>query len=130
MPRDFSRAARIADQIQRDLSELIRRELKDPRVGLVTITAVEVTRDLSHAKVYVTSLAGAESADRSIQALQHAAGFLRSQLSHTLKIRSIPELHFVYDASVERGARLSQLIDRAVAGEGAHVVAGGEGDDA
>jgi ribosome-binding factor A len=130
MPRDFSRAARIADQIQRDLSDLIRRELKDPRVGLVTITAVEVTRDLSHAKVYITSLSGAESTDRSIQALQHAAGFLRTQLAHTLKVRSIPQLHFVYDASVERGARLSQLIDQAVAGEGEGAAAGGAGDEA
>jgi len=129
MPRDFSRAARIADQIQRDLSDLIRKELKDPRVGLVTITAVEVTRDLSHAKVYITSLTGAESTDRSIQALQHAAGFLRTQLSHTLKVRSIPQLHFVYDASVERGARLSQLIDQAVGGEGAAAATGGEGDE-
>jgi ribosome-binding factor A len=129
MPRDFSRAARIADQMQRDLSDLIRKELKDPRVGLVTITAVEVTRDLSHAKVYITSLSGAESTDRSIQALQHAAGFLRTQLSHTLKVRSIPQLHFVYDASVERGARLSQLIDQAVAGEGVHAAPGGDDDE-
>lgn len=128
MPRDFSRAARIADQIQRDLSDLIRQELKDPRVGLVTITGVEVTRDLSHAKVYVTSLAPAESSERSIQALQHAAGFLRTQLSHTLKARSIPQLHFVYDASVERGARLSQLIDEAVAGD-AERAAAAEGDE-
>ena len=81
MPREFSRASRIADQIQRDLSDLIRQELKDPRVGLVTITAVEVTRDLSHAKVYVTSLAEAESANRAWRRLQHAAGFLRSQLA-------------------------------------------------
>ena len=129
MPRDFSRAARIADQIQRDLSELIRKELKDPRVGLVTITGVEVTRDLSHAKVYITTLAGAESGERSIRALQHAAGFLRTQLSQTLKVRSIPQLHFAYDASVERGARLSQLIDQAVAGEGARAAAAGEDDE-
>ena len=115
--------------MQRDLSDLIRKELKDPRVGLVTITAVEVTRDLSHAKVYITSLSGAESTDRSIQALQHAAGFLRTQLSHTLKVRSIPQLHFVYDASVERGARLSQLIDQAVAGEGVHAAPAGDDDE-
>ena len=129
MPRDFSRAARLADQIQRDLSELIRKELKDPRVGLVTITGVEVTRDLSHAKVYITTLAGAESGESSIQALQHAAGFLRTQLSQTLKVRSMPQLHFVYDASVERGARLSPLIDQAVASEGARAAAGGEDDE-
>ncbi len=114
MPQDFSRAARVADQIQRDLSGLIRQEVKDPRIGLVTITAVEVSRDLSHAKVYVSSLAGGESGGESVRALQHAAGFLRSQLAQTLKIRSIPQLHFVYDVSVERGARLSQLIDQAV----------------
>ena len=115
--------------MQRDLSDLIRKELKDPRVGLVTITGVEVTRDLSHAKVYITTLAGAESGERSIQALQHAAGFLRTQLSQTLKVRSIPQLHFVYDASVERGARLSQLIDQAVASEGARGAASGEDDE-
>jgi ribosome-binding factor A len=124
MSRDFSRAARIADQIQRDLSDLIRQDLKDPRVGLVTITGVEVSRDLSHAKVYVTSLAGLESTERSIQALQHAAGFLRTQLSHSLKVRSIPQLHFMYDESVERGARLSLLIDQAVADDGERATAG------
>jgi ribosome-binding factor A len=118
MPREFSRAARIADQIHRDLSSLIREEVKDPRVGLVTITAVEVNRDLSHAKVYVSSLAEAASAEQSVEALQHAAGFLRSQLSRTLKIRSVPQLQFLYDASVERGVRLSHLIDEAVASSG------------
>jgi len=115
MPREFSRAARIADQIQRDLSVLIRQEVKDPRVGLVTITAVEVNRDLSHAKVYVSSLAEVASTEQSVEALQHAAGFLRRQLGRGLKIRSVPQLQFLYDASVERGVRLSHLIDEAVA---------------
>ena len=118
MPRDFSRAARIADQIQRDLSGLIRQEVKDPRVGLVTITAVEVNRDLSHARVYVSSLADAASREQSVEGLQHAAGFLRTQLGRTLKIRSVPQLQFLYDASVERGVRLSHLIDEAVASSG------------
>ena len=117
MPREFSRASRIADQIQRDLSGLIRQEVKDPRVGLVTITAVEVTRDLSHAKVYVSSLAEVAVTEQSVEALQHAAGFLRSQLSRTLKVRSVPQLQFLYDASVERGVRLSHLIDEAVASD-------------
>jgi ribosome-binding factor A len=80
---------------------------------LVTITTVEVTRDLSHAQVFVTSLAGPPAAE-SVKALTHAAGFLRSRLAQTLKLRTIPELHFVYDASVERGVRLSKLIDEAV----------------
>jgi ribosome-binding factor A len=117
MPREFSRASRVAEQIQRDLSGLIRQEVKDPRVGLVTITAVEVNRDLSHAKIYVSSLAEAAGVEQSVEALQRAAGFLRSQLSRTLNLRSVPQLQFLYDASVERGVRLSHLIDVAVASD-------------
>ena|SRR5690242_9133229 len=114
MPRDFSRAARIADQIQRDLADLIRLEVKDPRVSLITVSAVDMSRDLSHAKVYVTSLARDQDPQSTVHALQHAAGFLRSQLAHTLKLRTVPQLEFLYDASVERGIRLSRLIDQAV----------------
>lgn len=114
MGRDFSRAARLADQMQRDLAELIRQELKDPRVNLVTVTAVEVSRDLSHARVFVTSLAQRTAANDLIATLQHAAGFLRTRLSQMLKVRQVPELEFTYDESVERGIRLSQLIDAAV----------------
>jgi ribosome-binding factor A len=114
MPREFTRSSRLAEQIQRDLSDLIRLEVRDPRVGLVTVTEVDVSRDLSHAKVYVTSLAGGEHALLSVRALQHAAGFLRSRLAQNLKARTVPELHFVYDESVERGIRLSRLIDEAV----------------
>jgi len=118
MAREYSRASRLGDQIQRDLSELIRLELKDPRVGMVTLTAVEVTRDLSHARVFVTSLAGEQAMQDSLHALRHAAGFLRSRLAHTLTSRTVPELDFVYDESVERGARLSRLIDEAVKRDG------------
>jgi ribosome-binding factor A len=114
MPREHTRASRLAEQIHRDLAELIRLEVKDPRVSLVTVTSVEVSSDLSHARVFVTTLADAIGAGETVQALQHAAGFLRRGLSHGLKIRQAPELHFVYDESVERGLRLSQLIDAAV----------------
>jgi ribosome-binding factor A len=114
MPHEYSRASRLGEQIQRELSELIRLEVRDPRVKLVTVTEVEVSRDLSHAKVFVTSLHGEEAARQSIQALQHAAGFLRSRLAHDIKARTVPELHFVYDESVERGVKLSHLIDAAV----------------
>lgn len=114
MAREYSRASRLADQIQRDLAELIRLEVKDPRVHLVTVTAVEVSADMTHARVFVTTLADAARADETVQALQHAAGFLRSRLSHSVKVRQVPELRFVYDESVERGLRLSKLIDDAV----------------
>jgi ribosome-binding factor A len=110
-----SRRARIADQIQRELAEVIRLELRDPRVGLVTMTGVELSRDQSHAKVFFTVL-GAESAARdATEGLQRAAGFLRTQLAHRLTTRKVPELHFEFDESVERGVRLSRLIDEAVA---------------
>jgi ribosome-binding factor A len=114
MAREYSRAARLADQIQRDLAELIRSEVKDPRVGLVTVTAVEVSPDLSYARVFVTTLAETIGKDETIAGLQRAAGFLRSRLSHSLTLRQVPELRFTYDESVERGLRLSKLIDDAV----------------
>jgi ribosome-binding factor A len=118
MAREYSRASRLGDQIQRDLAELIRLEVKDPRVSLVTVTAVEVSADLTHARVFVTTLADAIGAEETLQALQHAAGFLRSRLSHSLKVRQVPELRFVYDESVERGLRLSRLIDEATKPDG------------
>jgi ribosome-binding factor A len=117
MPKDYPRSRRIAEQIQRELSDIIRLELKDPRVGMITITDVEVSHDYSHAKVFFTQLADAAKAEEATGALRHAAGFLRSQLAHRLKLRIVPELHFTYDVSVEHGMRLSQLIDAAVASD-------------
>jgi ribosome-binding factor A len=111
------RLRRVADQIQRELSGLLRSELKDPRVGLITITGVEVSPDLAHAKVFFTTLGDAQSLLRTEEGLKRAAGFLRAQLGGRLKLRITPELHFRYDASVEQGVRLSQLIDAAVAGK-------------
>lgn len=115
MPKDYSRALRVADQIQRELADLIQHEIKDPRVGQVTITAVEVTRDYSHAKVFYTTLASKEEKFLVENGLEHAKGFLRSNLSHRMKLRITPQLHFIYDESVERGVHLSKLIDDAIA---------------
>jgi ribosome-binding factor A len=115
MPRDFPRSRRIAEQIQRELSDIIRVELKDPRVGMITITDVEMTPDNAHARVFFTVLGQQPRIDEAASGLQHAAGYLRSQLAQRIKIRVVPQLHFEYDASVERGIRLSQLIDAAVA---------------
>ena len=110
-----ARLARIADQIQRELSELVRLDLRDPRVKMVTITGVEISRDQSHAKVWFTTLGSPEDARACGEGLAHAAGFLRAGLAHRLTTRTVPELHFTYDESIERGARLSRLIDEAVA---------------
>ena len=118
MPRDFSRTLRIAEQIQRDLAELLRLEVKDPRIGMVTLTDVEVTADYAHAKVYFTTLGDADQIASATEGLNRAAGFLRHELGHRIKLRSIPQLHFIHDESVERGVRLSRLIDAAVADDG------------
>ena len=112
------RPRRIGDQIQRELAELLRLQVKDPRIGMVTITAVDVAPDLSHAKVFVTHLGGSEHAAGVVAALQHTAGYLRSELSHRLRLYSVPELRFAYDDSIESGLRLSRLIDEAVAEDG------------
>lgn len=115
MPRDFSRTLRVADQIQRELADLVQNEIKDPRVRQITITAVEVTRDYSNAKVFYTTLCSKEENVLVVKGLEHAKGFLRTHLAHRMKLRITPQLHFVFDASVERGVRLSKLIDEAIA---------------
>jgi ribosome-binding factor A len=111
-----SRGLRVADQIQRDLSELIAREVRDPRVGLVTLTAVEVTPDYAHAKVFFTVI-GSEPAVAT-QGLNAAAGHLHNLLFKRLSIHTIPRLHFVHDASVERGFAIDRLIAAAVGDRG------------
>jgi len=109
-----ARSARIADQIQRSLAEVIRLELRDPRVGLVTLTGVELSRDQSHAKVFYTVMGTGPEVEAAGRGLANAAGFLRSELAHRLTTRKVPELHFEFDESVERGVRLSRIIDEAV----------------
>ena len=107
------RPQKVADLIQRELSDLLRRDVRDPRVGMVTLTSVDVAPDLSHAKVFFTILDKGKQVETA-KALQRAAGFLRSQLSHRMSMYTTPELRFVYDESVERGDRLSRLIDSVV----------------
>ena len=108
-----NRAFKVADQIQRDLTELIARELKDPRVGMVTIQAVEVTPDYAHAKVYFSMLTG--DVTETTEALNQAAGFLRNGLFKRLHIHTVPTLHFLFDRTTERAADMNALIAQAVA---------------
>lgn len=120
MKKHSSRPQRVGDQIQRELADLLRLHVKDPRIGMVTVTGVEVSPDLSHAKVFVTHLGGRENATGMIEALQHTAGYLRSELAHRFDLYSVPQLHFAYDDSTESGLRLSKLIDDAVAEDRKH----------
>jgi ribosome-binding factor A len=116
MPKDFPRHQRVGDQIQRELAELIHREVKDPRLSpMLTVAEVRVSADLSQARVFITVLD--EGGEQSADVLNHAAGFLRSQLAKILRLRIIPQLHFVYDTTAENGARLSSLIDQAIASD-------------
>ncbi len=111
-----NRSFKVSDQIQRDLSELIARELKDPRVGMVTLQSVEVTPDYAHAKVYFSLLIG--DPQETQDALNQAAGFLRNGLFKRLHIHTVPTLHFIYDRTTERAADMNALIAKAVSSRG------------
>ena len=113
MKKGQGRPQRLGDLIQREVSDLIRLEVRDPRVGMITITSVDVSPDMSHARLFFTLLEKDKLED-TLHGLKRSAGFLRSQLARRLKIYTTPELRFEYDESVERGDRLSRLIDSAV----------------
>ena len=115
MAKEYSRTQRVADYLQRELAALIQHEVRDPRVGMVSITGVDVSRDLGHAKVYYTVMSSdsGDDASESNEALNKAAGFLRSQLSRDSNMRTVPQLRFIFDTSVGRGRELEDLIRRA-----------------
>lgn len=116
MPREFSRGQKVGDLIQRELASLIQREIKDPRIGMVTINEANVSRDLAFADIYFTVLP-AEDVTSVEEVLNQAAGFLRSQLAKVLNTRTTPKLRFHYDATIENGARISRAIDAAIASD-------------
>ncbi|MBP6562512.1 MAG: 30S ribosome-binding factor RbfA [Neisseriaceae bacterium] len=110
--RGYARVDRVKEQILRELAELIRTGLKDPRAAsFITLNEVEVTRDYSHAKVYYT-IFDADKREVTQEALEHAAGYLRSELAKRLTVFNTPQLHFLYDESIERGLHISNLIDK------------------
>ncbi len=114
MPREFSRNQRLGNQLLRTLSELLRFETKDPRIEKVTLTSVELSRDLSVAKVYFSLLDPNQDPQPTSEALEHAAGFLRSKLGKAIKIRHVPVLRFTHDDSAEQAARMGRLIDQTI----------------
>ena len=119
MAREFSRTDRVGSQVQRELASIIRNELDDPRLGMLTIQEVRISKDFSHAKVYYTSL-GSRLEPLEIQRiLKEAAPFLRHELGRKVNMRTTPELRFVHDESVERGEKLSSLIEAAVKSDAA-----------
>lgn len=117
MAREFSRTQRVADYLQRELATLIQQELRDPRLGMISLTSVDVSRDLGYAKVYYTQLEvdSEEDAKETTEVLNRASGFLRSQLSREATMRSVPKLTFRFDSSVGRGRDMESLISQAKA---------------
>ena len=117
MPREFPRTRRVGEQIQRELAALIHDELRDPRLGMVSISSVQVSRDMAHAKIHVSVLGKDEQVSESLGVLNNAAGFLRHKLGKILHMRVIPVLRFYHDRSLEEGARLGALINEAIASD-------------
>lgn len=117
MAREFSRTRRVGQQIQREIALILQREVKDPRIGMVTVSDVEVSRDLNYAKIYVTFLQLENDADRikeGLLGLTEAAGYIRSLLGSAMRLRVVPELRFYYDQTLVEGMRLSNLVTNTV----------------
>ncbi|CAL1239947.1 30S ribosome-binding factor RbfA [Candidatus Methylocalor cossyra] len=129
MPREFSRSDRVASQIQREMAELIRTRVKEPRLGMITVNAVEVSRDLAVAKIYVSFLGAEGSAKDCVAGLAAHGPELRRELGRRLHIRVLPELRFLYDDSIERGMRMDALLDQ-IARQSAPEDPGKTGEDA
>lgn len=117
MPREFHRSQRIAEEIQRSISEIIRLRLKDPRLEKITVTEVKVSRDLSHAKIYYSSFQMDADREMLAEGLAESSGRIRQLLGREMRLRRVPELHFEYDLTLEQAQRVSQLIDEAVASD-------------
>ncbi|WP_076418897.1 MULTISPECIES: 30S ribosome-binding factor RbfA [Colwelliaceae] len=118
MAREFARTDRVGQEIQKEIATILMREVKDPRLSMTTVSAVEVTRDLAYAKIFVTFFTNEESEIKSsVEVLNDAAGFIRSLLAKKLRARIMPHLRFVYDQSMAEGVRMSSLVDKAVASD-------------
>jgi ribosome-binding factor A len=124
VPKDFSRTSRLGEQIQRDLAKMIQFDMKDPRLGMVTLNAVKVAKDLGYADIYFTVMGAKGETDESteeeirnnaVKILNDAAGYLRGELARDMKTRTTPALRFHYDESLLRGHRMTNLINKAVA---------------
>ena len=115
MAKEFGRADRVSQQIQREIAMILQREIKDPRVGMETVSDVELTRDLQHAKVFVTFFLNEEdNIEAGIKVLNDASGYIRILLGKAMKLRVVPEIRFVYDKTLVEGMRISNLITNTV----------------
>ncbi|MCZ4337496.1 30S ribosome-binding factor RbfA [Shewanella colwelliana] len=118
MAKEFSRTRRIAQQLQQELAQVLQRDIKDPRIGMVTVNDVDVSRDLSYAKVYVTFFEEDKAVvEEKLAALETAAGYVRSLVAGRMKLRVMPEIRFIYDASLVEGMRMSNLVSQVISSD-------------
>ena len=130
MAREYARTDRVGQQIQKEIAVILMREIKDPRLSMTTVSAVEVTRDLAYAKVFVTFFNdNADEVKASLEVLAEAEGYIRSLLGKRLRARIMPHLRFIYDSSMSEGVRLSALVDQAVASDSHNNDQGDEATD-
>jgi len=115
MAKEYSRTSRVSQQVQKELARILQQEVKDPRIGMVTISGVDVTRDLAYAKVFVTFLTvGEQTNDESLEGLNAAAGYIRRLLGKAMRLRIVPEVRFCFDETLTEGLRISELVSNAV----------------
>ena len=116
MAKEFSRASRVAQQLQREVAMILQREVKDPRIGMVTVSDVEISRDLAYAKVFVTFLFDSDESavERGLEGLNKASGYIRTLVGKAMRLRIVPELRFVYDQSLVEGMRMSNLVTNVI----------------
>ena len=130
MAKEFSRTRRIAQQLQQELAQVLQRDMKDPRIGFVTVNDVDVSRDLSYAKVFVTFFEEDEKlVQEKVEALDAAAGYIRSLVAGRMKLRVMPELRFIYDSSLVEGMRMSNLVSRVISNDEAKQQEAQKGED-
>ena len=128
MPREFSRSERMAELLRRELAEIVRDEIKDPRLGFVSFTEVRMSRDLSHAVIYCSVL-NSEDQSESIEVLNRAVGFIRKEVARRIKARIVPTLKFAIDDSIIRGAAMDSLISKAMQNDKSHDETDDDGSD-
>ena len=131
MAKEFGRADRVSQQIQREIAMILQREIKDPRVGMATVSDVELTRDLQHAKVFVTFFLNEEdNIEAGIKVLNDASGYIRILLGKAMKLRVVPEIRFVYDKTLVEGMRISNLVSNTIREDEQRMHAEGQNEEA
>ncbi len=130
MAKEYSRTSRVAQQVQKELARIIQQEVKDPRIGMATISGVDITRDLAYAKVFVTFLTvGEQTNEESLEGLNAASGYIRRLLGKAMRLRIVPELRFCFDETLTEGLRISEMVSSAVKADKTKLQQSGRSDE-